>query len=138
MQQVVGLLRLSLNAGCTINEAIKNTLTLDVNECFRNGLKRWLAMVERGDDVGRSAARCGLGSAITWAFSDAANTGNTLAVLDTLETSYRWAYSRAAGLARAIIGPCETLAIGLMVGFVMYAVFLPLVTIIAAVGSIMP
>ncbi|MBN2019913.1 MAG: type II secretion system F family protein [Sedimentisphaerales bacterium] len=143
MQQVAGMLRLSLNAGCTVNEAIKNTLMLDVNGCFRRRLKQWLLMVERGDDIGQSAGRCGLGSGMTWAFpstslrtsSDAGNRGNTMNILDTLETSYRWAYSRAAGLARVIIGPCETVAMGLMVGFVMYAVFVPIVTIIVAVGS---
>jgi type II secretory pathway component PulF len=31
--QVVELLRLSLNAGCTVNDAIANTLNLDVNNC---------------------------------------------------------------------------------------------------------
>jgi type IV pilus assembly protein PilC len=138
MQRVAGMLRLSLNAGCTVNEAIKNTLLLDVNGCFKKRLKQWLAMVERGYDIGQSAGRCGLGSGMAWAFCEIDNHGNTLNVLDTLETSYRWAYSRAAGLARFIIGPCETVALGLIVGFVMYAVFVPMVAIIVAVGSSMP
>ena len=55
MQRIAGLLRLSLNAGCTVNEAIANTLRLDINECFKRGLKEWLARVERGDDIGQSA-----------------------------------------------------------------------------------
>jgi general secretion pathway protein F/type IV pilus assembly protein PilC len=138
MQRVIGMLRLSLNAGCTVNEAIKNTLQLDLNGCFRKNLKQWLAMVERGEDIGQSAGQCGLGSGITWAFCEIDNHRNTLAVLDTLETSYRWAFSRAATLARFIIGPCETLCLGLMVGFVVYAVFAPMVAIIIAMGSFIP
>jgi len=138
MQRVTGMLRLSLNAGCTVNEAIKNTLQLDVNECFRKNLKQWLAMVERGEDIGQSAGQCGLGSGITWAFCEIDNHRNTLEILDTLETSYRWAYSRAASLARFIIGPCETVTLGLIVGFVMYAIFAPMVAIIIAIGSFIP
>ncbi|MGD0078582.1 MAG: type II secretion system F family protein [Sedimentisphaerales bacterium] len=138
MQRVVGMLRLSLNAGCTVNEAIANTLGLDVNGCFRTRLKEWLARVERGEDIGQSAGQCGLGSGLTWAFCDINNHSNTIAVLDTLETSYRWAYSRLAGLVRLIIAPCETLCLGLIVGFVLYAIFASLIAVITAVGSFVP
>jgi type II secretory pathway component PulF len=139
MQRVAGMLRLSLNAGCTVNEAIANALRLDINECFRREVKNWLAMVERGDDIGLSARQCGMGSAMAWAFADVHNHRNTLDILETLETSYRWGYSRAATLARFIIGPCETICLGLMVGFIAYAMFSPIVTIIYATArSIAP
>ena len=81
-------------------------------------------MVERGDDIGRSARQSGMGSAMAWAFADAHNHRNTLDILETLETSYRWGYSRAATLARFIIGPCETICLGFMVGFIAYAIYL--------------
>ena len=135
MQRIAGLLRLSLNAGCMVNEAIANTLRLDVNQNFKKRLKDWLAMVERGDDIGQSAQHCGMGSAMAWAFADVHNHRNTLDILETLETSYRWGYSRAAALARFIIGPCETLCLGLMVGFIMYAIFASIVAVIYATAS---
>jgi type II secretory pathway component PulF len=139
MQRIAGLLRLSLNAGCTVNEAVANTLRLDINECFKRGLKEWLARVERGDDIGQSARQCGMGSAMAWAFADVHNHRNTLDILETLETSYRWGYSRAATLARFIIGPCETICLGLMVGFIAYAMFSPMIAIIyATANSITP
>jgi type II secretory pathway component PulF len=139
MQRITGMLRLSLNAGCTVNEAIANTLQLDINECFKRELKKWLDRVERGDDIGQSAQQCGLGSAMAWAFADMHNHRNTLDVLETLESSYRWGYSRAAALARFIIGPCETLCLGLMVGFIVYAIFASLVAMIhTAADMIVP
>jgi type II secretory pathway component PulF len=139
MQRIAGLLRLSLNAGCTVNEAIANTLRLDINECFKRGLKEWLARVERGDDIGQAAQQCGMGGAMAWAFADVHNHRNTLDILETLETSYRWGYSRAATLARFIIGPCETICLGLMVGFIAYAMFSPMIAIIyATANSITP
>ena len=137
MQRIAGMLRLSLNAGCTVNEAIANTLRLDINQNFKKGLKDWLAMVERGDDIGQSAQQCGMGSAMAWAFADVHNHRNTLDILETLETSYRWGYSRAATLARFIIGPCETICLGLMVGFIAYAMFSPMITIIYATANSM-
>lgn len=137
MQRIAGLLRLSLNAGCTVNEAIANTLRLDINECFKRGLKEWLAKVEQGDDIGQSAQQCGMGGAMAWAFADVHNHRNTLDILETLETSYRWGYSRAAALARFIIGPCETICLGLMVGFIAYAMFSPMIAIIYATANSM-
>jgi type II secretory pathway component PulF len=130
MQRVAGMLRLSLNAGCTINEAIANSLNMDLNQNFKKGLKNWLTSVERGYDIGRAAEHYGMGSAMAWAFADVHNNRNTLDILETLETSYRWGYSRAATLARFIIGPLETLCLGLMVGFIAYAMFSPIVMII--------
>jgi type IV pilus assembly protein PilC len=139
MQRIAGMLRLSLNAGCTVNEAIANTLKLDFNACFRKNLKGWLDRVERGDDIGQSAKQCGLGSAMSWAFADIHNNRNTLDILDTLESAYRWGYSRAAAMARFIIGPCQTICLGLIVGFVLYAIFGSVVSLIyTAASSVVP
>ncbi len=128
--QVVELLRLSLNAGCTVNDAIANTLGLDVNNCFRKRLKRWLVKVEAGENIAASAKKAGLGSALAWAFNEQINQGNTLAILDTLEFFYRSNYSYRVNLARYIMLPCVTLIMGMMVGFVVYAIFSPGVMII--------
>jgi type IV pilus assembly protein PilC len=130
MVQVVELLRLSLNAGCTVNGAIDNTLGLDVNNCFRKWLKRWLAEVERGENIASSAKRQGLSSALAWAFDEQVNQGNTLTILETLESFYRSNYSYRVNLARYIMWPCVTLIMGSIVGFVIYAMFSPMVVII--------
>ncbi|MGA2680145.1 MAG: type II secretion system F family protein [Sedimentisphaerales bacterium] len=139
MQRVAGLLRLSLNAGCTVNDGIAGTLHLDINQNFKKGLKEWLARVESGQDIGQSAQQCGMGSAMAWAFADVHNHRNTLDILETLETSYRWGYSRAATLARFIIGPCETICLGVIVGFILYAIFALLAAVVyAAANSMTP
>jgi type II secretory pathway component PulF len=135
MQRIVGMLRLSLNAGCTINEAIANTLQTDINRCLKGKLREWLNRVERGDDIGQSARQCGMGSAMAWAFADKQNHGDTLDILETLESSYRWGYSRAAAMVRFIVGPCETLCLGLMVGFIAYAIFSPIIAVIYATAD---
>lgn len=130
MVQVVEVLRLSLNAGCTVNEAIKNTLSLDVNNRFRKRLKEWLMKVERGDNIAEAANQTGLGSTLAWAFDDKVNQGNTLAILEMLESFYRSNYSYKVNLARFILWPCGIVAMGVTVGFVVYAMFSPGVAVI--------
>jgi type II secretory pathway component PulF len=127
MVQVVELLRLSLNAGCTVNDAIANTLYLDVNNCFRKRLKKWLEKVERGDNIAVAARQTGLGSPLAWVFDEQVN---TLTVLETLESLYRSNYSYRANLVRFVMWPCVTLTMGAMVGFVVYAIFSPLIVIV--------
>jgi len=130
MVQVVELLRMSLNGGCPVNEAIRGTLHLDVNVCFRSRLVCWLRRVERGENIAESARRCGLGAALAWAFEGGVDTGNTPAVLEMLESHYRSNYSYRVNLARFILWPLGIIALGATVGFVVYAIFSPAVAVI--------
>jgi len=125
--QVVGVLRMSLHAGCPVNEAIRSTLQLDVNLCFQRRLARWHRLIERGEAIGDSARRCGLGNALAWAFDGGLETGNTPAVLEMLEAHYRSNYSYRVNLVRFILWPTGIIALGATVGFVVFAIFSALV-----------
>ncbi len=139
MVQIVELLRLSLNAGGTVNGAIDSALELDVNHSFKKRLRRWRRRLERGDNVAAAARRSGLGSPLAWAFDEKVNPGNTLAVLETLENFYRSSYSYFVNLARFIMWPCLTLIMGAIVGFVVLGIFSPLIMIIKTLtGMITP
>jgi type II secretory pathway component PulF len=130
MVQVIEYLRLSLNSGFTINKSIDNTLALDVNNCFKKRLKKWLEKVERGDNVADAIRKSKLGSALAWAFDEQINQGNTPAVLETLESWYRSNYSYGVNLARFIIWPCIILTMGIIVGFVVLGIFSPSIAVI--------
>ena len=71
-----------------------------------------------------------MGSPLAWAFDDQVNKGDTLAILDALESFYRSNYSYRVNLARFIMWPCVTLALGMMVAFVILAIFLPGIVVI--------
>jgi len=129
MVQVVELLRLSLNSGCTVNDAIANTLTLDVNNCFKKRLKRWLGKVEAGRNISLAAKESGLGNSLAWAF-DQINHADTLGILEMLESFYRSNYGYHVNIARFILWPCVSIGMGIVVGFVVYAVFSPGIVII--------
>ena len=127
---VCAMLRLSLGAGSTVNEAVANTINLDVNNRFRARLRKWLARIESGEDVAESARKSGLGSSIAWAFDENVNQGNTLDILETLEYFYRSNYSYRVNLARFILWPCITVVLGLFVGFVVYAIMSPMIEVV--------
>jgi type II secretory pathway component PulF len=130
MVQVIELLRLSLNAGCTVNDAIAGTIALDVNNCFRKRLQQWLIKVQRGENIAAAARESKLGSTIGWAFDDKVNQGNAPAILEMLESFYRSNYSYRANLARFIMWPCVTITMGIMVGFIVYSIFGALIAIV--------
>ena len=136
MVQVIELLRLSLNAGCTVNDAIANTLGLDVNNRFRKSLKNWLAKVQSGENISVSAKAEGIGTTLAWAFDEQVNQGNTLMILEMLESFYRSNYSYRINLARYIMWPCVTLIMGTMVGFVILAMFLPSIKVIHSLAGL--
>ena len=124
------MLRLSLNAGATVNDAIANALRLDLNNCFRKRLETWLDKVEAGENISKAARQSGVGDSLAWAFDQQANQGNAPAVLETLESLHRSNYDYRANLVRFIASPCVTLAMGALVGFVAYAIYSPLIAII--------
>ena len=132
---IVSLLRVSLRAGCTVDKAIGNTVGLDINCCFRNRLDRWRKAVEAGENISESAQRNAVGKALAWAFNERINQGNTLEILATLDEFYRCNYNYKANLAKSVAMPFMILGLGGTVGFVVYAIFIPIVAITSYVAN---
>jgi type II secretory pathway component PulF len=130
MVRLVSILRVSLNAGCTVNDAIRNSLGLNVNNRFRKRMSKWLERIERGEDISAAAQKSGMGNVLVWAFDTQVNQGNTPEILEMLEEFYRSNYSYRINLARFILEPCTVLMLGLVVGFIVYAMFSPMVAMI--------
>ena len=130
------MLRLSLKGGSPLNEAIAATLGLDVNLYYRKRLKCWHRRVEAGQNVAQSARRCGLDSALAWAFDTDAGGVETPKVLDMLETFYRSNYSYRVNLSRFVLWPCVIILLGATVGFVVLSLFLPLISVIEVMSSL--
>ena len=70
---------------------------------------------------------------------DKINKGNTPAILESLENFYRSHYGYVVNVARNIFWPCAVIILGVMVGFVVFAMFTPVLTMIhAAVECTIP
>ncbi len=130
--QVADVLRMALNAGRPVNEAIRSALDLDINQRFRRRLACWLTRVERGEDIPGSARRCRLGASLAWAFDRGADTP---AVLELLESHYRATYIYRVNLARYIIWPLVIIMLGSTVGFIVYGMFSPAVAVLRELAN---
>lgn len=129
-QQLVETLKIGLRSGYPVNTTIRNALNLDVNLCYRQRLKRWLETIEAGNDIGRSASEAQIGRMIAWALDDTVNKGNAPMLLESIEEVYRSRYNYRLNLLNAIACPLMVVGLGVAVGFVVFAMFLPMVKII--------
>jgi len=136
--QVAELLRLSLAAGFTVNDSIANTLGLDMNERFKARTRKWLKRVEAGESISAAARQSKLPESLAWTFEQQ-NADGVLSVLETVESFCRSNYSYRVNLARFILWPCVSVVMGAVVGFVVYAVFSPIVMLVNHLaGSFIP
>ncbi|OHB56519.1 MAG: hypothetical protein A2Y07_09360 [Planctomycetes bacterium GWF2_50_10] len=138
MVRILEVLRLSLRAGQTIDSAVSATLSLDVNQVMRNRLRCWLTSIQTGQDIADSVRKCSLGKPLAWAMSDTVKLTNTLTLLETVESHYRTSYNYKLNLARFIFWPMLIVAIGVMVGLAVYAIFIPIVTILSHLAGMYP
>ncbi len=130
IMRVAGLVRVSLAAGCPVNDSIRRAENLDLNNCFRKRLSRWALKVEQGQNVSAAALDTGMGNSLAWAFDEKINAGNTPEILGMLEKFYRSSYNFKVNLVRAIGLPFIIVLLSAMVGFIVFAMFSPLVSII--------
>jgi type II secretory pathway component PulF len=126
--RLVEVMRLSLDSGSTIDKAIRAGLASDINYCFRSRVRTWSELIERGESTAWAARRAKLSPALIWAFDCGGN--DMPNVLETIETCFRSNYSYRVNMARFILWPCLTLLMGVVVGFVVYAIFLPQIKLI--------
>jgi type II secretory pathway component PulF len=135
MSQTIEILRLSIGAGNTIDNAVEYTTELDINYCFRKKLKKWLERIRKGENISASAKQSGLPEALSWAFDQSVNKADNIEILNMLSDIYRSNYSYKVHIARFIFWPCLIISIGLLVGFVVYSFFAPLIAIISSLSE---
>lgn len=121
-------LRIALEAGATVDNAVTGACALDLNVQYRNRLNEWLMRIQMGENVSAAARAAKVGTSLAWAFDTDVNPGSTPAVLEAIASAGRINYSHARNVARSIFWPCLTLLMATMIGFIVYAMFIPLTT----------
>ena len=130
LMRLAAILRVGLASGRPVDVAIGEACGLNLNNCFRKRIRRWLKCVQRGDDISASATKCGIGHSVAWAFDAEINAGNTPEILRMLESFYRENFSYKLNIARAILEPVMVVMLGVCVAFVALGMFLPIIKII--------
>ena len=128
--QLIETLKIGLRAGFPVNITVRNALGLDMNRAYRLRVGRWLERIEQGQNISQSAMQCGIGRMLAWALDESVNKGNTPILLESMEEVHRSHYNYRLNLANSILCPILVVCLGAGVGFVVTAMFLPMVKMI--------
>ncbi len=128
--RLVEILRSGLSAGLPIPQAIAAALGVKMNCCFQKRVSRWLRDVEQGENVAQSARANGIGHSVAWALDDQINPGQAPILLEMLEEICRNKHNYIGNLIRSVMWPLVIVAMGAFVGFVVYAMFIPMIYLI--------
>ncbi len=128
--QLTETLKIGLSAGYPVNTTLRNAINLDMNYCFQKRLLKWLEKIEQGQNIAGAASRFGVGKMLAWALDESVNKGNAPVLLQTLEEVYRARYNYRSKILNAVFCPLMVVALAACVGFVVYAMFLPMVLMI--------
>lgn len=127
---LVQSLHVGLVAGYPVNTVLRNALALDVNRCYQKRLGKWLDKIEAGDDIAESAQAAGLDKTLAWAMDEKVNKHNAPAILESLEEVYRNNYNHRKNMLAMATSPLMVLGLGLTVGWVVYAIFIAMVSML--------
>lgn len=130
--EALSLLSRSAAGGVPIDKALGEVATMSMVGPARRGFRRWAASTRRGEAIEIGARRAGLGRHGTRLVASSLRTGTLPEALDFLATRSRMAAVRRQAWIEAIGVPLLILLLGLMVGWFVYALMLPLEALITS------
>ena len=128
------ILRLGLQAGCSVDQVIERAAGADVNHCYRKRLQHWGQLVRAGGDIAGSAREARVGRTLAWAFDQYANPANTPAALAVQERLYRSNCRYRLNLIASVFWPVMVMVVGVLVGIVVLGIFMPMVCLLAVMS----
>lgn len=124
------LMRLLLESGMSLERAATLAAEADVNIVVRRQLLGFARLLATGVTAPEAARRSGLGEPLAAALRAAGYGHGVDATLEFVAEYYRSLVSRTWIVLRSISWPLLTIAVGLFVGLVVTALFLPLVALL--------
>ena len=132
LADVCHVLSQATGAGSPLAQAVMDAAPAAGNVVLETRVRRWAVALTGGADAGAAAGEAGMPRMMVELIRTA---GKDLpAVMGFLERYYRGRFSRGVVLLRGAVEPAMVLALGVLVAFVVYAMFAPLVSYINAVA----
>lgn len=131
---VLQTLRMGVQAGMSFSQAAHTAAGLDMNMQLRPRVRRFADLLSSGKDAPAAAREAQLGSAVQIALAAGARQNDYDAALRFAADYHAAVVSRLWILIGSLAVPVPTLIMGLIVGFVALALFLPLVALINSVS----
>ncbi len=120
----------AVGALCPLDEAFARAATAATNTILQNRLLRLAERMQRGSTIGQAAREARLPSLYRDMLATLDTGGEPAGVLRFLASYYESRLSRAALFLRAAAVPGVVIVLAVIVGFVVYSLFLPLVVLI--------
>lgn len=134
MRSILQAMRLGVRSGMSLEPAMRVAEVVDVNDQLKKRLERFRSLVDRGVDLHQAAHQAGLGEVAAVAMAAGKRGGDLDAALRYAADYYSAVASRWWILLRNISWPIGTLVLGVIVGFIVVALFQPLVALINSVA----
>jgi len=143
MADICQLLSDSSRAGIPLPPALEQAATLDVNVHAKSKIRLWHDNLLRGAPTAAAAEAAGMPNLLVGLLNPASAQKslapeNSANIFDFLARYYRARFSRLLILLQAAYEPAIILFMGLVVGFVAYSLFAPLVKLIQSVSGTFP
>ena len=133
MSVMLRLMRHAVRSGMNLAPAARLAAGVDVNACLRRRMTHFADLLARGMDVGQASDAAGLGRVATTALAAGQRAGNMDAALRYAADYHDAIVSRWWIVLKRLAWPLSTLVMASIVGFVVLALFTPLVTLINCV-----
>ena len=135
MADVCGLIVEAMRAGQPLNHAADAATRLDMNTVLKRRVQRFAGALDEGMPAGDAARRAKLPRLTVQLLAKGQHTSGTLEVMRFLHRYYHTRFSRLRELARGAAVPAMVLVLGLVVGWVVVSLFLPLTTLMYSANT---
>jgi type IV pilus assembly protein PilC len=133
LHAVLQVTRLGVQSGMNLAAAVRLAETIDVNAQLRPSVAKFGELLERGVSIRDAARHAGLGEVTGVTLAGGQRSGDMSAALRYVVDYYGSLASRSWIVLRNMAWPVMTLMMGLVVGWVVVALFVPLVALINSV-----
>ncbi|UCD27539.1 MAG: type II secretion system F family protein [Planctomycetota bacterium] len=132
MSAMLRTIRMSIRSGMSLEKAAQLASSIDVNVLLRPRMARFAELLAGGMNVRKASDHAGLGELTGVALAGGQRSGNMDAALRYASDYYVAIVSRTWSILRNMVWPIWVLILGVMVGLVVIAMFMPLVALINA------
>lgn len=120
----------AMESGYPLEVSLREAAEIAPSSRLRSKLRRWLERISAGESPGNAARDAGLPALMSGMINSSSHGGDLPEVFRFLARYYGYRYAATAALIEASILPLLALSMGVLVGWLMVAMLLPMVALI--------
>ncbi len=130
LAHAAAILRLALGSGMTMPEAAQCAADLDLHTVLRGRFRQFHDLLAKGEPTDQAGEKVHLPTRFLWALRSGQNRETLESSLELIEKYYSLVASHWSATLNALVWPVVVVGLGLLIGFIDLALFMPLVKLI--------